>query len=113
MLLSVMSILTDSKGLEEPKDPETCHVFRMYELLASEAETNQMRALYKAGGYGYGHAKTALYELILTKFSKERARFNELMANTTLIDEALAIGAEKARKVAKETLLRVRKNLGY
>ncbi|HRP52344.1 MAG TPA: tryptophan--tRNA ligase [Fluviicola sp.] len=109
----VMSILTDSKGLEEPKDPETCHVFRMYELLASEAETNQMRALYKAGGYGYGHAKTALYELILTKFSKERARFNELMANTTLIDEALAIGAEKARKVAKETLLRVRKNLGY
>lgn len=109
----VMSILTDSKGLEERKDPETCHVFRMYELLASEAETNQMRALYKAGGYGYGHAKTALYELILTKFSKERARFNELMANTTLIDEALAIGAEKARKVAKETLLRVRKNLGY
>ncbi len=109
----VMSILTDSKGLEEPKDPETCHVFRMYELLASEAETNQMRALYKAGGYGYGHAKTALYELILTKFSKERARFYELMANTTLIDEALAIGAEKARKVAKETLLRVRKNLGY
>ena len=109
----VMSIVTDSKGLEEPKDPNTCHIFRLYELLASESEVETMRQNYLAGGFGYGHAKTALYELILVKFSKERATYNELMANKSKIDSALEIGANKARKVATETLKRVRKQIGY
>lgn len=109
----VMSIVTDSKGLEEPKDPETCHIFRLYELLASPAETETMRANYLGGGYGYGHAKNSLLELILNKFSTERQKYNELMEDKSQIDKALEIGASKARSIAGETLKRVRNRIGY
>lgn len=113
MKKQVMSIVTDSKGLEEPKDPDTCNVFRIYQLLASPEQVADMRTKYEAGGYGYGHAKTALYELILEKFATERAKYNALMADKAQIDEALKIGAEKARIIAQETLKRTRKALGY
>lgn len=109
----VMSIVTDSKGLEEPKDPDTCHVFRLYELLASPEQIATMRQNYHAGGYGYGHAKTALLELIMDKFRDERLKYNELMADPSKIDQALEIGAAKARTVAAETLKRTRRSLGY
>ncbi len=109
----VMSILTDSKGLEEPKDPDTCHIFRLYELLGSTSEIETMRSNYLGGNYGYGHAKTALLELILTKFSSERQKYNELMADKSQIDKALQIGASKARLIAHETLKRVRNKVGY
>jgi tryptophanyl-tRNA synthetase len=109
----VMSIVTDSKELEDPKDPDTCNVFAIYNLLASEEEIATMRSNYLAGGYGYGHAKQALYELILTKFAANRERYNYLMENKQEIDAALAIGAEKARKIAQSTLQRVRKCVGY
>lgn len=110
---TIMKIVTDEKGLEEPKDPETCNIFKLYSLLATEDQIAEMSQNYKAGNYGYGHAKQALFELIIEKYAKERAIYNELMENKELLDEKLAIGAEKARKVAKETLLRVRKVLGY
>lgn len=109
----VMSILTDSKGLEDPKDPETCHIFRLYELLASATEIETMRRNYLVGGYGYGHAKTALLELILRKFSTEREKYNALMEDKSQIDKALEIGASKARLIAQETLKRVRTKVGY
>lgn len=109
----VMSILTDSKELEEPKDPETCHIFAIYRLLASPEELELMRKNYVAGGYGYGHAKQALYELILTKFSAQRERYNYLMENKNEIDLALKIGAERARKVAQGVIDRVRAKVGY
>lgn len=109
----VMSIETDSKALEDPKDPATCHVFALYQLLASENQLIEMRANYLKGGYGYGHAKQALFELILEKFHKERERFDYLMNNKNELDEVLSFGAEKARKVAKEVLQRVRTKLGY
>lgn len=109
----VMSILTDSKGLEDPKDPDTCHIFAIYKLLASEAEIAQMRSNYAAGGYGYGHAKQALFDLIMTKYAAQRERYNYLMENKQEIDEALKIGAEKARKVASGVLTRVRSKVGY
>jgi tryptophanyl-tRNA synthetase len=109
----VMSILTDSKGLEEPKDPNTCHIFRLYELLASPSEIETMRANYLAGGFGYGHAKNSLLELILNKFSTERQKYNELMEDKSQIDKALEIGASKARLIAHETLKRVRSKVGY
>ena len=99
----VMSIVTDSKGLEEPKDPDTCHIFRLYELLASASEIETMKANYLGGGFGYGHAKNALLELILNKFSTERQKYNELMADKSQIDKALEIGASKARLNARET----------
>lgn len=109
----VMSILTDSKPLEEPKDPETCHIFALYSLLASEEQTAEMRKKYLAGMYGYGHAKNELLELILTKFEKERKLYDHLMANKTEIDKALEIGAARARKVADSVLKRVRTKVGY
>jgi len=108
-----MAILSDSKGLEEPKDPDTCHIFALYNLLASEQEINEMRANYVAGNYGYGHAKIALFELILRKFENQRRIYNELMADKTKIDAALKIGAEKARLVAQGVLNRVREKIGY
>lgn len=109
----VMSILTDSKGLEDPKDPDTCHIFAIYKLLASEAEIAQMKSNYAAGGYGYGHAKQALFDLIMTKYAAQRERYNYLMENKQEIDEALKIGAEKARKVASGVITRVRSKVGY
>lgn len=109
----IMSIVSDSTPLEDPKNPETCHVFALYKLLASEHEISVMRENYLNGGYGYGHAKQALFELILTKFEKQRLKFSELMSDKSQIDVALATGAEKARKVAKEVLKRVRTKVGY
>jgi tryptophanyl-tRNA synthetase len=109
----IMSIVSDSTPLEEPKNTETCHTFALYKLLASPAQIEQMTANYHGGNYGYGHAKQALYELILEKFSKERAIFDHLMANTAEIDAALSIGAQKARSVAQEVLKRARTKVGY
>lgn len=109
----VMSIETDSKGLEDVKDPSTCNVFKLYELLASDSEIATMRSNYLNGGYGYGHAKTALLELILFKFKTHREQYDHLMANQQEIDAALQIGADKARKIAKATLQRVRQKVGY
>ena len=109
----IMSIVTDAKGLEEPKDPETCNVFKLYELLADTEQIATMKSNYLNGGFGYGHAKTALLELILTKFAANRERYNHLMENKDEIDAALKIGADKARTIAKETLKRVRSKVGY
>ena len=109
----VMSIQTDSTPLEEPKDPDRCNVFAIYSLLADQDQTEQMRQKYKAGGYGYGHAKKELLELILERFSSERSAFDHYMNNLDQIDQALAIGAEKATLVADEVLGRVRAKLGY
>lgn len=109
----IMSIETDSTPLEAPKNPDTDNVFNIYKLLASPQQTADMRNNYEAGGYGYGHAKQALYELILEKFAEPREKYNHYMTNPQEIEEALAIGAEKARKVADEVLIRVREKLGY
>lgn len=109
----IMSIETDSTPLEEPKNPDTCFVFGLYKLLASEDQILHMRGNYEGGNYGYGHAKQALFELIKEKFKVERERYDYYMQNPSEIDVALAEGAEKARHVAEGVLNRVRKKLGY
>ena len=109
----IMSIVSDSTPLEEPKDPSKCATFALYKLIASESEITQMRKNYLAGNYGYGHAKQALFELILTKFAVPREKFSALMADKSQIDTALRIGAEKAKLVADEVLNRVRTKVGY
>ena len=109
----IMKIQTDSTPLEEPKNPDTCNLFALYKLLATEAEIAEMRANYEAGNYGYGTAKQAFYDLLITKFSEERTRYNYYMENLNEIDKALAIGAEKAKAVAADVLKRVREKLGY
>ena len=75
----IAGIVTDTKGLEEPKDPETCNVFAIYKLVANEEQIETMRTNYLKGGFGYGHAKNALLELILTRFAEARKIYNELM----------------------------------
>jgi len=109
----IMSIQTDSTPMEAPKDPDSCNVFALYQLIASVDEVHQMRDKYLAGGYGFGHAKQELYELILNKFSEERTRYDYFMKNLNEIDNVLAQGASKASKVANEVLSRVRNKLGY
>jgi tryptophanyl-tRNA synthetase len=108
-----MSIKTDDTPLEEPKNPDTCNVFALYKLLASSEDILTMRNNYQRGNYGYGHAKQALFELMIIKFAEQRTRYNYYMENLNEIDKALAIGAKKASKVADEVLDRVRIKLGY
>ncbi len=109
----VMKIQTDSTPLEEPKNPETCNLFALYKLIASDEQIATMRANYEGGNYGYGHAKQAFFELLIDVFAKERERYNYYMNNLNEIDKALEIGAEKARKVAQGVLTRVREKVGY
>lgn len=108
----VMSIETDSKTLEEAKDPNTDKVFALYELIATPEQTEALRAKYLAGNFGYGHAKTELLNLILERFSTERERFNYYMTHLDELEEKLKHGAEKTRAIAQDTLNRVRERLG-
>ncbi|RDK88562.1 tryptophan--tRNA ligase [Marinirhabdus gelatinilytica] len=109
----IMGIKTDSTPMEEPKETEGCNVFALYKLMATKEAIAQMEANYAGGNYGYGHAKQALYELILKKFETPRERYNHYMSNLSEIDNALKIGTEKATVVANEVLQRVRKKVGY
>ena len=109
----IMSIETDSTPLEDPKDWKTCNCFAIYKLVANNAQTAEMKANYEKGDYGYGHAKQALYELLIDKFSTERERYYYYMDNLNEIDKALAIGAAKAKLVADDVLSRVRTKVGY
>lgn len=109
----IMSIETDSTPLEAPKDPDRCNVFALYRLVAQEDQVNLLREKYKAGGFGYGHAKQELFEVLRDRFQTERTRYTYFMENRDAIDQALAVGAEKARAVATGVLGKVRQRLGY
>ena len=109
----VMKIQTDSTPLEEPKNPDTCNLFALYKLIASEKQIEDLKAKYLGGQFGYGHAKQAYYELLIDTFSAERERYHYYMNHLDEIDKALLIGAEKARNIASGVLKRTRKNLGY
>lgn len=109
----VMSIATDSLPLEAPKDPEKCTIFALFRLIASPEETEELAKKYRAGNFGYGHAKQALFELILSTYKEERTKFNYFISHKEEMDLILEKGAEKARKIAQKTLLSVRKELGY
>ncbi len=109
----VMSIITDSTPLEEPKDPDTCNVFSLYKLIATPAQTEAMRKNYLGGNFGYGHAKQAFFELIIDKYKKQREAFNHYMSNPKALNERLEQGEEKARIIAREVLNKARKKLGF
>ncbi len=109
----VMKIQTDSTPLEGAKNPDTCNLFALYKLVANANQIAEMRANYEGGNYGYGHAKQAFFELLVNKYAKERALYHHYMNNLSEIDDALAVGAKKAKKVAHEVLSRVRAKLGY
>jgi tryptophanyl-tRNA synthetase len=109
----IMGIVTDATPLESPKDPEKCNVFQLYRLVASPEQTADLAVRYRAGGLGYGHAKTELLGVLLDRFAEERRRFDSFMADPAAVDAALQQGAQKASAVADATLLRVRQALGF
>lgn len=110
---NVMQIITDSTPMEEPKNPDNCNVFNIYKLLASNEQISEMRQNYEGGNYGYGHAKQALFELIVEKYAKERSLYNHYMENLDELHKKLEKGEEKAAEIASKTLGRVRKVLGF
>ena len=109
----IMSIATDSTPIKEPKNPENCTIFKLYSLLASSDKINELKNNYLSGGIGYGSAKELLYQLILEKFKSERIKFEYYNLNPKEVNFALKKGAEKARKVANDVLLRTRDKIGY
>ena len=108
----VMSIVTDSKGLEEPKDPDTCNVYALYKLVATPAELQEMREKLLAGNYGYGHAKQALFEKLWAFFEPMRKRREELENNMDYVRDLMKRNAEKARGEAEILLTKVRQAVG-
>jgi tryptophanyl-tRNA synthetase len=109
----ISNIKTDSLPLEASKDWKNCNLFKIYKLLADEDKTEMMKKNYTKGGYGYGHAKTDLLNLILTKYSSEREKYTFYMDNLDRIDSILKAGALKASKTADEVLNRVRIKVGF
>jgi len=109
----IMGIQTDSTSIDEPKDYENCNVFKLYSLIADQNSVTSLKENYINGGFGYGHAKTELFNYIISKFSKQRESFDHYMSNKDELDEVLKLGALKANKVAQEVLNRVREKLGY
>ena len=108
----IMRIVTDSKGLEEPKDPKTCNIFALYKLFATDAQRAEMEANYLGGNYGYGHAKKALLAIFEETFAPFRARRAELQANPDYVEAVLRNGAERARATAAATLDKARQEVG-
>jgi tryptophanyl-tRNA synthetase len=108
----VMKILTDSKELEDPKDPETCNVFALYKLFASETEQTDLAERYRAGGMGYGTAKTELLEKINEHFGPMREKRAELAEDMDYVENVLQQGAKKASALARETLQKARQAVG-
>jgi tryptophanyl-tRNA synthetase len=113
LLKQIKSIKTDSTPMELPKNPDTDAVFAIYKLVATEEQQNALRQKYLAGNFGYGHAKQELFDVILSKYSKEREAFNFYMSNDGALDEKLEKGEAKARVIALNVLNRVRKKLGF
>lgn len=107
----VMSIVTDSTPLEEPKDPDN-NITKLYELFASKEEVEEMKRKFAEGGYGYGHGKTELLNKILEYFGEARAKREELVKNPEYLEKVLKEGAEKARKIARAKLIEVKKAVG-
>jgi tryptophanyl-tRNA synthetase len=108
----VMSIVTDTKTLEEPKDPSTCNVFKLYSSVATEAETSLLRDKYLGGNYGYGDAKKELFEILWTRFANEREKYIYYMNHTEEIEKLLQEGEQKATKIARTVIERLRIKLG-
>ncbi|MCJ8341262.1 MAG: tryptophan--tRNA ligase [Cetobacterium sp.] len=107
----VMSIVTDSTPLEEPKNPDN-NITELYKLFATPEKVQEMREKFLGGNYGYGHAKNELLEAILEYFGEARAKREELAKNPEYVQEILANGAKKARAIAKEKIMKAKAAVG-
>ena len=108
----IMSIPTDSTPMEDPKDPDKCNIFALFKLFSNEQQVADLAAKYRAGNFGYGHAKQALFEAYMDYFAPMRRRREELEKEPGYIDEVLRKGAEKANAVAAQTMDEVYRAVG-
>ncbi len=112
MKKKVMRISTDSRPMEDPKDPNTDHLYQLYSLFASADDTNEMAEMYRRGGFGYGDVKKKLAEASETYFADARQRREHMEANPDQVKQILADGATKARAKASQILLRAQQACG-
>jgi len=108
----IMRITTDSRPMEQAKDPDTDHLYQLYALFATDGQRDEMAATYRRGGFGYGQVKTAVADVAENYVASARAKRAELAANPRRVDEILADGASRARKKAGEVLARAMKACG-
>jgi tryptophanyl-tRNA synthetase len=109
---AILRIESDSTPLEAPKEPEGANVYQFYRAIATPEQAEQMAAKLRAGGYGWGHAKQDLFELVESLLGSKRQRYQELRADEAALDAILEEGAAKARAIARRTIERVRKAIG-
>ncbi len=109
----VMQIVTDSTPLEDPKDPDTCNVVALYRYFATPDEVETLKAKYREGGFGYGHAKLELFEKMNAFLAPHRERYDALMAEPSTLEDVLRDGARRARAIAWEVTGRARERVGY
>ena len=107
-----MGIKTDSTPVEEPKDPDACNLFALFQLFASDEERDEMAQRYRKGGVGYGEVKKRLLALMLEHFKEARMRREEIERHPDLVEEALKKGAEKAHENAAAVMSAVRNAVG-
>lgn len=108
----IMQIVTDSTPLEEPKDPDTCNVFALYGFFSTAAEQAELAEKYRSGGFGYGHAKQALFEKVNEYMTPYREKYESLIADKDTLEDVLRECAGKARVVARGVLERARSATG-
>jgi len=108
----IMSIPTDSTPMEAPKDPDKCNIFALYKLFSTQEQIDALAAKYRAGNFGYGHAKQALFEAYMEFFAPMRKRREELLKDPGYIEDVLKKGAERANAVAAVTMDKVRRTVG-
>ena len=113
LLKTIKTIVSDSTPLEAPKNPDTDTTFKLFSLVANAEQVAEMRQNYLHGGYGYGHAKQALFEAIRTRFAQEREQFTFYSQNLPEVDKKLAEGARKAQAYGSIVLNKVREKVGY
>ena len=109
----MMQIVTDSTPLEDPKDPETCNAFSLYKLFATEEEVADLADRYRAGGFGFGHAKQELFEKVDAYMAPYRETYEKLRHDEDTLEDILRDGAKKARAVAQEVVGRARERCGF
>ena len=109
---TIMRIVTNSQGVEEPKDPDESQIYLLYKLFASKEEQAELANRYRSGGMGWGEAKEELFRVVNRQLSPMRERFNAIMADIPALDKILEQGAAKARPIAAATVKRFRKAAG-
>ena len=109
----IMKIETQSLAVEDPKNPEECNVFKLFEVVAPDSDVKLLKSEYLKGGVGYGDAKEQLFNKILQRFSVNREKYFELLENKDKVEALLLTGAQKARKQAQKVLKRVRSRVGF